>query len=53
MSLPPHGHGILAVEVTNISAPGVRLWAHGQELFMPYEAFPWFRDAAVRQILLC
>lgn len=39
------------VEVTHISNHGVWLLAHGRELFMPYENFPWFRDASVGKIL--
>ena len=39
------------VEVTHISNHGVWLLAHGQELFMPYENFPWFRDVSVGKIL--
>jgi len=39
------------VEVTNISANGVWIWAGGKELFMPYDDFPWFKDAPIRSIL--
>lgn len=39
------------VEITHISSHGVWLLAHGQELFMPYETFPWFRDVPVGKIL--
>lgn len=39
------------VEVTHISNHGVWLLAHDQELFMPYENFPWFRDVPVGKIL--
>ena len=39
------------VEVTNISAFGVWLLAHGKEYFMAYEAFPWFKEQPVRKIL--
>jgi len=45
------GENISRVEVTNISAHGVWLLAQGQELFMPYEEFPWFKDASVAKIL--
>ena len=46
-----HGDSTFAVEVTNISAHGVWLLAHGRELFIPYENFPWFMDQAVKSIL--
>ena len=39
------------VEVTNISAFGVWLLAHGKEYFMAYEASPWFKEQPVRKIL--
>lgn len=51
MSSFPHGKNILAVEVTNISAHGVWLFAHNKELFMSYEDFPWFKDQAVNSII--
>lgn len=38
-------------EVTHISKHGVWLLARGQELFMPYETFPWFKNASVGKIL--
>ena len=41
----------MEVEVTHISKHGVWLLARGQELFMPYETFPWFKDASVGKIL--
>lgn len=40
-----------SVEVTNISSHGVWLLAGNRELFMPYEDFPWFRDASVSKVL--
>jgi hypothetical protein len=45
------GKNTSAVEVTNISSHGVWLLAADQELFMPYENFPWFRDAPVGKVL--
>jgi hypothetical protein len=38
-------------EITHISAHGVWLLAGGRELFMPYDKFPWFKDAPVGKIL--
>ncbi len=40
-----------AVEVTNISSNGIWLDAHGRELFLSYDDFPWFKDATVADIL--
>ena len=39
------------VEVTNISAHGIWLLAHGKELFLPYDDFPWFKEQPVKAIL--
>ena len=46
-----HGNGTSAIEVTNISSHGIWLLAHGRELFLPYEAFPWFREQRVASII--
>lgn len=45
------GAGIFAVEVTNISRHGFWILLNDEELFLPFQEFPWFRDAAVGQIL--
>jgi hypothetical protein len=39
------------VEVTNLSKHGFWLLIDARELFAPFEAFPWFRQASVDQIL--
>ncbi|HHD63970.1 MAG TPA: DUF2442 domain-containing protein [Desulfobulbaceae bacterium] len=51
MSSLAHGKNTLSVEVTNISMHGVWLLAHGKELFMSYDDFPWFKDQPVKTIL--
>ncbi len=51
MSLATHGKNTSEIEVTNISAFGVWLLAHGREHFMSYDDFPWFKDQPVRKIL--
>ncbi len=38
------------VEVLNISPHGIWLFVSGTEYFMPYDDFPWFKDATVGQI---
>jgi hypothetical protein len=40
------------VEITNISKHGFWLLLDGRELFLPFEDFPWFKQATVEQILL-
>lgn len=44
------GENTSAVEVTNISPFGVWLLIDDRERFLPYEKFPWFRDARVSEI---
>jgi len=39
------------VEVTNISKHGFWLFLDDRELFLPFEEFPWFREASVGAIL--
>lgn len=51
MSSSTHGADILAVEVTNISGHGFWLWIDGEELFLPFADFPWFREATVAAIV--
>ena len=51
MNSEPRGIGTSGVEVTNVSAHGVWLLAGDRELFMSYEAFPWFKDAPIGAIL--
>ena len=51
MSSLEHGKDTSAVEVTHISTHGVWLLAHGKEMFMSYEDFPWFEDQAVKAII--
>ena len=51
MNLPAPGNDILEVEVTNISAHGIWLLAHNNELFLSYDEFPWFKDQPVKSII--
>lgn len=39
------------VEVSNIDRFGLWVLIGGQEYFLPYDEFPWFRHATVQQIL--
>ncbi|NTU96601.1 MAG: DUF2442 domain-containing protein [Chlorobiaceae bacterium] len=39
------------LEVTNISPHGIWLLASGEELFLSFEEFPWFKDASVSAVL--
>jgi len=42
------GRNISPAEVTNISAHGFWLFVAERELFVPFQYFPWFRDASIR-----
>src|ERR1700682_23878 len=37
-------------EVTNVSRHGFWLFVGERELFVPFNQFPWFREASVREI---
>jgi hypothetical protein len=45
------GKSTLGVEVTDVSATGFWLLIDERKLFLPFKQFPWFRDAAIGQIL--
>jgi hypothetical protein len=47
----PRGKSTSPVEVGNISAHGLWLVVEARELFLPFESFPWFRDAPVGKLL--
>ena len=51
MNSKPLGKTTSEPEVTNISNHGIWLLAHGKEMFMSYEDFPWFKDVPVGKIL--
>lgn len=44
------GTGTSKVEVLNISPNGIWLYVKGREYFLPYEQFPWFKEARVSEI---
>jgi hypothetical protein len=39
------------VEVTNISRHGLWLLVDEEELFLPFDEFPWFKEASLSAIL--
>src|ERR1039457_3421379 len=51
MTFTERGASTSEVEVPNISKHGFWLLIGGQEVFLPFETFPWFRDAPVGKIL--
>ena len=44
------GPSISGVELANVSQHGLWLLVDGQEHFLPFDAFPWFRNATVAQL---
>jgi hypothetical protein len=45
------GTGTFAVEVSNVSQHGLRLLIGETEVLLPFEQFPWFRDAPIGKVL--
>jgi len=44
------GRPTSAVEQTNVSPRGMWLLVDGRELYLPFDVFPWFRDASIAQL---
>ena len=44
------GKATLDVEITNIDMQGIWLLVNDKEFFLPFESFPWFRNATVGEI---
>jgi hypothetical protein len=51
MNSSMHGTRTSEAEVTHVSSHGVWLLADGQELFLSYDDFPWFKDVPIGKIL--
>ena len=51
MKSETRGTGISDAEVSHISRHGVWICVSDCEYFMPYEDFPWFGEAKVKDIL--
>jgi dihydropteroate synthase len=51
MTLGMRGKGTLQVEVLNINSHGIWLSVNDTEYFLPYDEYPWFKDAKVKEIL--
>jgi uncharacterized protein DUF2442 len=45
------GRSTLAAEVTNVSSHGFWLLLSDEEMFVPFDQFPWFKHASVDQVL--
>ena len=44
------GRNTSRVEILNISQGGIWLYVRSKEYFLPYENFPWFKQAKVAEI---
>ena len=44
------GQNMSLAEVTNVSPHGFWIFVGERELFVPFNQFPWFQDASVREI---
>jgi len=51
MKSSKRGRSTSELEVTNISQHGFWLWLDGTEYFLPFEQYPWFKNAVVSDIL--
>ena len=44
------GKSTSKVEILNISQGGIWLYVQSKEYFLPYEHFPWFKQAKVSEV---
>ena len=44
------GRSTSKVEVTNISVHGIWVLLKEREYYLPYEDFPWFKDARISEV---
>jgi hypothetical protein len=51
MRSAPRGDATSRVEVSGISPHGIWLFLRDREAFLPFEEFPWFREASVSGVL--
>ncbi|WP_008317475.1 DUF2442 domain-containing protein [Leptolyngbya sp. PCC 6406] len=45
-----HGTVTSQTEISNISANGLWLLCRDREYFLPYDQFPWFKDAPIKHV---
>jgi hypothetical protein len=51
MTLRARGESTSQAEVSHINNHGLWLCVNDREYFLPYDEYPWFRDAKVKEIL--
>ena len=50
MKLETVGKDISEIEVLNISIHGFWLYVNDKEYFLPYDQYPWFKNASINEI---
>ncbi|NOY61498.1 MAG: DUF2442 domain-containing protein [Calditrichaeota bacterium] len=50
MKLKTLGKDISEIEVSNISMHGFWIYVNYKEYFLPYDQYPWFREAKINEI---
>ena len=45
------GSSISEIEISNISSHGLWVYVKGKEYFLPYDEYPWFKEAQIGDIL--
>jgi hypothetical protein len=51
MNSSAHGINTSSTEVTHVSSHGIWLLSGGHEHFLPYDKFPWFKEAPIGKVL--
>lgn len=51
MSSQTLGEHTSEIEVTHISSHGIWLYVRGEEFFLSYDEFPWFKESHLNQVL--
>jgi len=51
MKSKSRGKSTSAIEVAHIDSHGLWLYAKDSEYFLPYDEYPWFKQAKVKEIL--
>lgn len=51
MTSAPLGQNTSVAEVANVSKHGFWLLLDSEELFVPFEKFPWFSDASIGKLM--
>jgi len=51
MKLRTHGQNISEPEVSHIGIHGCWICTEDTEYFLPYDEYPWFKEAKVQEIL--